>query len=139
MAKFREKLKKFAGGRYGIDQLYYFITAVALVLMVVYLIVRQWWLYPIILALLVWSMFRSFSRNTSRRYRENRIFLGVCRSVGGFFKLNWNRIRFIRSKVFKKCPHCRAVLRLPRRKGSHSVRCPRCGRTFDVKVAWGKK
>ncbi|MGN1450862.1 MAG: hypothetical protein ACI4XQ_02085 [Eubacteriales bacterium] len=62
MAKFGEKLKKFASGRYGIDQLYYFITGIALVLMVVYLIVRKWWLYPIILALLVWSLFRSFSR-----------------------------------------------------------------------------
>ncbi len=139
MAKFKEKLIRFASGRYGADQLYYVISGLALAVMVVYIFVQKWWLYPIILALLGLGIFRCFSRNIYKRRKENAVLLKICRGIAGFFKLNWNRIRFARSKVFKKCPHCKAVLRLPRQKGRHSVRCPRCSRPFDVKVAWGKK
>ncbi|MBR4941278.1 MAG: hypothetical protein IKZ19_04700 [Clostridia bacterium] len=139
MSKFKQKLIRFLSGRYGMDQLYYFLSGAALVVMIVYLFVQKWWLYPVILGLLVWASVRCFSRNIAKRRKENQAFLKFFRSIGGFFKLNWNRIRFLKSKVFKKCPHCKAVLRLPRSKGKHSVRCPRCGRPFEVKVCWGKK
>ena len=39
-----------------------------------------------------------------------------------------------REHVYKKCPHCRAQLRLPRKKGEHDVCCPRCKVTFSVKI-----
>ena len=139
MSKFKQKLIRFLSGRYGMDQLYYFLSGAALVVMIVYLFVQKWWLYPVILGLLVWASVRCFSCNIAKRRKENQAFLKFFRSIGGFFKLNWNRIRFLKSKVFKKCPHCKAVLRLPRSKGKHSVRCPRCGRPFEVKVSWGKK
>jgi hypothetical protein len=32
-----------------------------------------------------------------------------------------------------ECPHCKANLRLPRKKGKHSVVCPRCKERFEVK------
>ena len=139
MSKFKEKLIRFASGRYGMDRLYYFISGLALIIMLVYVFVQKWWLYPIILLLLGWGLFRCFSRNIYKRRRENQILTNILRAIGGFFKLNWNRIRYFGSKVFKKCPHCKAVIRLPRKRGSHSVRCPRCSKSFDVKVVFGKK
>ena len=33
-----------------------------------------------------------------------------------------------------KCEHCRAVLRLPKKPGKHTVRCPQCNKTFSVKI-----
>ena len=36
--------------------------------------------------------------------------------------------------VYKKCPACGAVLRLPRRIGVHKTVCPKCGKEFTVKV-----
>ncbi|MBQ1955469.1 MAG: hypothetical protein II350_06980 [Clostridia bacterium] len=139
MSKFKQRLIRFASGRYGMDRLYYFISGLALIVMIVYVFVQKWWLYPIILLLLGWGIFRVFSRNIYKRRKENQILTNILRSVGGFFKLNWNRIRYMGTKVFKKCPHCKAVLRLPRKRGSHSVRCPRCSKAFDVKVTFGKK
>ncbi len=139
MAKFKDKLIRFASGRYGTDALYYVISGVALIVMVVYIFVQKWWLYPIILLLLGWGLFRCFSRNIYRRRKENAVLLKVWRAVKGFFKLNFDRVRFCRSKVFRKCPHCKAVLRLPRARGRHVVRCPRCGQSFEVRVALGKK
>ena len=34
----------------------------------------------------------------------------------------------------KKCVFCKKVLRLPRIKGSHTVRCPCCDRRFDMTI-----
>ena len=39
-----------------------------------------------------------------------------------------------RDHVYKKCPNCRAVLRLPRRKGRHTTICPKCKKEFRVYV-----
>ena len=39
-----------------------------------------------------------------------------------------------KTHVFRKCPACKSVLRLPRQKGKHTVRCPRCQHRFDVKI-----
>ena len=37
------------------------------------------------------------------------------------------------------CPHCKAQIKLPRKKGKHVVKCPRCRQRFDIKVYMGKK
>ncbi len=36
--------------------------------------------------------------------------------------------------VYRICPECKANIRLPKEKGQHSVRCPKCGTLFDVKI-----
>ncbi|MFR2916862.1 MAG: hypothetical protein ACLTKQ_08005 [Acutalibacteraceae bacterium] len=41
---------------------------------------------------------------------------------------------FRKTHVFKKCPGCKAVLRLPRKKGKHTVNCPHCHKNFTVHV-----
>ncbi len=138
MASFREKTVRFLSGRYGPDALYYVCTALALAFAVAYLIFRRWFLYPPAILLILWSAFRSFSRNKARRQRENAVFLRVCRRVGAFFKLNANRIAHP-DRVFRRCPACGAVLRLPRIRGRHRARCPRCSGAVDVRVLLGKR
>lgn len=36
--------------------------------------------------------------------------------------------------VYRICPSCKANIRLPKKKGTHTVRCPRCGVLFEVKI-----
>lgn len=69
--------------------------------------------------------FRMFSRNIQKRRRENDRFCG-------FFKLRRNKFRDRKTHIYKKCPHCKAVLRLPKAKGKHTVICPRCKNRFNV-------
>lgn len=38
-----------------------------------------------------------------------------------------------KTHIFRDCPACGATLRLPRKKGKHETRCPRCGHTFAVR------
>lgn len=51
-----------------------------------------------------------------------------------FFLLQKNKWRDRKTHVFRECTHCHAVLRLPKKSGSHTVKCPRCSEHFDVVV-----
>ena len=142
--KFRETLARFLYGRYGTDELYNALFVAELILLflasaltvigraVPVLSVISVCLYLLALGMLIWAMFRFFSRNISKRRRENQIWLGFLS-------------RFKRTKkpvlppdtathIFRACPKCRSVLRLPREVGKHTVKCPRCARKFGVKV-----
>ena len=82
--------------------------------------------YLLTIPLIFLIFFRIFSRNVAKRRRENERFCG-------FFRLRKNKIRDRKTHVYRKCPSCRAVLRLPRAKGKHSVVCPRCKKRFEVR------
>ena len=77
-------------------------------------------------ALVFWMLYRIFSRNVVARRRENERFCG-------FFKLRRNKFRDRKTHVYRKCPSCKAVLRLPKSKGKHFVVCPKCKERFEVK------
>ena len=142
--KFREKIARFLYGRYGADSLYNALFAAELILLLLgtilnvlgkvepILAIVSLVCYAAALVLLVLAMFRFFSRNLAKRRRENEAWLR--------FKAKFRRRRKPQlppdtaDHVFRACPACRATLRLPRRKGKHEARCPRCGAKFGVKV-----
>ena len=83
--------------------------------------------YVILTCTLVVLIFhRLLSRKVLKRRQENQRFCD-------FFKLLRNRFRDRKTHVYRKCPTCRAVLRLPKAKGKHAVICPRCRERFQVK------
>lgn len=58
----------------------------------------------------------------------------ALKKIGNFFKLHKNKLRDRKTHVYRECPFCHAVLRLPKRSGIHPVRCPRCREQFSVTV-----
>lgn len=130
---FRYRLMQFMSGRYGSDKLFYGIFAVAMVLSFVNLFIRSILLQLVVYALIVFAVFRMFSRNIEARRRENVWFcdkLSLLKRRRDFY----NQKKADRCHVYKKCPTCKAVLRLPYRPGVHKTSCPRCGKEFTVKV-----
>lgn len=83
---------------------------------------------------LILFLFRCFSKNYVRRRKENELYLRLRHPIAAWFGLCRNRIRDRKTHVYRKCPQCRAVLRLPRTSGQHTVRCPKCGNRFEVRV-----
>lgn len=79
------------------------------------------------LFVLSYWMFRVFSKNVVKRRREVERFYS-------FFRNKRNRFRDRKTHVYKKCPHCKAMLRLPKRKGQHTVCCPACRERFSLKI-----
>ena len=113
-------------GRYGNDELTKFLMILALILMVVSWLPNLGLVYFVALALMIWSLFRSFSRNLEKRRRERERYLKLRKPFADFFKLSKNKWRDRKTHVYFKCKRCRAVLRVPKGKGSIVVICTRC-------------
>ena len=130
--RFREKLVRFMAGRYGVDQLSNFIFAVVMIIIVINIFVNSIVLSVVYMLLWGWSIFRMMSRNIYKRQKENAGFLKLWNPVKGYFKLMKNKWRDRKTHVYKKCPKCKSVLRLPKKKGTHTVKCPKCSERFEV-------
>ena len=122
-------------GRYGIDQLYYALLVTYVVLLIINSIVDKNTVLSILMCLvIVYAVFRVMSRNHLKRQRENETYLRLIRPFKTFFTLNFKRLRDIRSKRYRVCKKCHAVIRLPIKKGTHGVICPKCHNKFNVKI-----
>lgn len=131
--KFREKLVRFMYGRNGVDKLCVGLLWTAVALSVLNIFFHSWIIWLLEDALIVWCIFRALSKNIYKRQRENRWFMNLWDKVKGFFKLQKSRFRDRKTHIYRTCPHCKSNLRLPKRKGKHTVRCPKCNLRFDIK------
>lgn len=130
---FRYRLMQFLSGRYGNDMLSNTLFIIAFILAFVNLFVRSVILQLIVYAVIIYAFFRMLSRNTAARQKENIWFKNKI----GFLKKQrefYNTKRADKLHIYKKCPMCKAVLRLPLRPGVHKTVCPRCSYEFTVKV-----
>lgn len=132
--RFREKLVRFMAGRYGGDQLNNFLLIIVMLMIAVNVFVNSYILWIVYMLLWGWSIFRMMSRNIYKRQAENAKFLKLWNPVKGWFKLVKNKWRDRKTHVYKKCPKCKAVLRLPKKKGNRTVKCPKCGNRFDITI-----
>ena len=125
-AKLSDGIQRFAYGRYGNDKLNMVILVAALILCIVTMFVNVWWLDFVLTVgsyvLLIWALFRSFSRNTYKRNQENRRF--------------WTRVDRIKDRKnrYFDCPKCHQTVRVPRGKGKISITCPKCKEKFVKKT-----
>lgn len=140
---FRYKLSQFLYGRYisyGIDLLTGVILITCIVLSVLNILISQIFLpLGIVIdlvetGLIVWMFFRLLSKNIQKRQAENRPFLNAFNKIKSSFELKQKMKREKETHIYKKCPHCSVILRLPRKPGEHNVNCPRCKNNFKVKV-----
>jgi len=118
--------RRFMEGRYGTDRLNMAILSVGLGVCIVAIFVQNpvvdLILTAISYALMIWAICRSLSRNTYKRYQENRKFLQ-------FF----DRLKDRDHRYFD-CPKCRQMVRVPRGKGKISITCPKCREKFIRKT-----
>ena len=134
MNGFKDKFARFMYGRYGMDQLSRNLSLICLVLLVITMFSRSNVLYAIALAGIIYTYFRVFSRNISKRIKENEKYLSFHYKVVGKI----NRIKYIikdnkTHKIFK-CPSCSQKIRVPRGKGRISIKCPKCRIEFIKKT-----
>jgi hypothetical protein len=121
-------------GRYGNDDLTKFLLVLSIIFMLISWLPRLAWVYLLAAAVLAWSLMRSFSRKLDRRRRELDRYLKIKNKIVNFFKLRRNKWRDRKTHVYFKCKKCKAVLRVPRGKGSIIVTCTRCGDRIEKKT-----
>ena len=121
--KMGNAFSRFMYGRNGVDSLGWASLVAVLLLDTAELIVRsknetaQTILATASFLLMVWTLFRMFSRNLpKRRLKSQRA-----------------RSRDKDHKYFT-CPQCRTVCRVPRGKGKIIITCPKCGTSIHGKT-----
>jgi len=134
---FRYKLMQFMSGRYGVDQLFYLLFGVSAVLSLINCFI-PWLIVKVIVQLLIYAImgfafYRVLSRNVWARARENQLLTKFITQIKKQKSIRRQR-KADYTHIYKKCPRCHAVLRLPRRKGKHTTVCPKCSKEFKVHV-----
>ena len=125
-AKLSSGLRLFMAGRYGTDRLNMAILLTGLVISLLSVFSTSAMLnlvfFLLSYGLMIWAICRSLSRNTYKRYQENRKFLQ-------FF----DRLKDRHHRYFD-CPKCHQMVRVPRGKGKIAITCPRCRERFVKKT-----
>lgn len=139
----KERLRKFMEDRYGADELNRFLTLCGWVLLLIgfvlsgidskvaliagsVLVTLSW-------ALLIYSLFRTFSKRTQERASENYKYFVCKNKVLGWFRRLKARWQDRKTHRYFRCPQCRATVRVPRGKGKIRITCPKCKHQFVKK------
>lgn len=125
-AKLSAGMRRFMVGRYGTDKLNMTLLGLGVILCVISMFIPV----PLVNLLLTvgaytlmgFALFRSFSRNTYKRYQENRKYLQFV-----------DRIKD-RQHRYYQCPRCHQSVRVPKGKGKIAITCPKCKEKFIKKT-----
>ncbi|WP_242959337.1 hypothetical protein [Flavonifractor sp. An9] len=123
-------LRKLMYGRYGSDHLSFFLLFLYVVLIFISALPHMAWVSWLALAVLLWNLFRMFSRRIDRRRAENARFLALFGPFIRWFKMR-RTIHRDKDHRYFKCPNCGQYLRVPRGKGKITVNCRNCGASFE--------
>ena len=134
MNNFKQKLIAFMIGRYGMDEMYFGLFGVWFILTMINGFAKSAILSILSAAALIWALWRFLSRNHAKRRAENEKFLKLWRPVKNWLTFQRDRFRDRKTARYRKCKHCKAIIKLPNQKGKHTVRCPKCGERFDVRI-----
>ena len=129
----KEKLARFFWGRYGMDQLGWALVIASMVLTFLSSVFGSSLLLVISYVPLVLAILRILSRNINARVRENQKFLTYWKPVKKWFKLQYSKLRDIRTHRYFSCPTCKNALRVPKGRGHITITCPVCKTRFDAK------
>ncbi len=131
LQRFSESIRRLMYGRCGVDQLNMFLLFTVIVLSVVSVLLSflgsVFAIVAVVLNLLsylilLWYLFRFFSRNLEKRIRENRQYLAWV-----------SRIKDRQNRYYR-CPNCKQTVRVPRGRGKICIKCPKCSEKFIKKT-----
>lgn len=110
--------------RYGYDELSKVLSIASLVCIALSLF--EPFFYFFALALLIWTMFRTYSRNIEKRRRERERYLKIVGKIKTKCRLYKRMFKERKTHCYFKCKQCKAVIRIPIGRGEIDVGCPRC-------------
>ena len=124
----KKMLKEYVNGL--IDALNKFILGILLILIILTFFIHNFFLDLLKIILLIIFIFRVVSKNRLKRQKENEIFLSIIHAPLKPFE-NWTEKK---NFVFKKCPKCKTILKLPlpKKSGINHAKCPNCGNRVTI-------
>jgi uncharacterized C2H2 Zn-finger protein len=134
--------KQFFKGRYGVDNLTFVLFFISLL----FLNTKYFKVLGVIV--LIYGLFRTFSKNSAKRYQELQKFnimlnkikkdlkpltMKTLQSISNLKNYKY-RIQQRKKYIFLNCPNCKKNLRIPRCKGNLLIKCPVCKIEFLKKI-----
>lgn len=130
----REKLQRFMSGRYGADELGKALNTCGLICVIISMFQG---LLPVLgifywlgIVLIVYTCFRMFSTNISKRYEENQKYKTARYRAVTKWEARKKRWAQRHTYRFFKCPDCKQMVRVPKGRGKICITCPKCKREF---------
>lgn len=133
------KMRKFMIGRYGVDDLYKLLLIICFILLVINSFTNNNIIRLLEVLLIVVIFYRFLSKNIKQRKKENDVYLRIKNKILKVFNYNKNKYKDRNTHMYKKCPKCKQKIRLPLKKGTHTVKCPNCNNRFEVKCKKDEK
>lgn len=136
MDRIKNRLYQFMIGRYGNDELSYFLLITAVVLLgLTGVLFREpstanGILRLIPLFLMFYVNYRTFSKNIPARRGELLKYYKVKGQITKPFGALKRAVFGTKTHSYFRCPNCREGLRLPKGKGKLKVTCPKCQHVF---------
>ena len=130
MNKLVQRMSGWMQGRYGTDRYGLFLVGASLVVEIVGAAASLPYLVLVTDALLVYELFRFFSKNIVKRSIENQKYTKVQRVIVRGTKILWKNVTDRKYRYFL-CPKCAQIVRVPRGHGSVSITCPQCHHEFS--------
>lgn len=131
---FKAQISRWMYGRYGADELSMAMHIAVFICLVLSFIPFFAFLSFIGALLLIADIFRTFSRNIAARRRELQWYLRIKKKCTDQFYLRKKIWQERNTHCYFHCPHCRAMLRVPKNRGEITVTCPKCGTKTDKKT-----
>ncbi len=128
----RNAIQRFMYGRYGNDQLGFFLIALYFVCSLLSAVTEIGVISLIGDVGVFFALFRMLSRNVTKRREENAKFLRKVNPILKWFRLQ-QTMRKDKTHRYFKCPNCAQHLRVPKGKGKITVTCRSCGASFQEK------
>ena len=133
----RDWFRRFMQGRYGVDHFSHFLVTLAFLLMFIQLFIRhdvfKLIVSVLVVIILIYSYYRTFSSNNYQRYRENEWYLRHHNRVKCFFSRERNNMQQRKTHRIFRCPNCGQSIRVPKGKGKIAITCPMCKTEFIKK------
>ncbi len=130
----KEKIRRFMIGRYGMDDYNRALFLGGVILFLVGEFLPNIYLSLLITNLGLLSIFygyvRMVSRNITRRYEQNCVFLEKTKKIRDFFSKKIWILKQQKEYHIYKCPGCGQKIRIPRGKGRIQITCPKCHESF---------
>lgn len=134
MNDWRARLMNFMYGRYGMDKLNIALLILWIILSFINIFIHNIFFYIFTYIPPILVIFRFLSKNTYKRSNENQIFLKYFFAVKNWFKLQVRKCKEIKTHRFLKCPNCKATVRVPNKRGKHTICCPKCRKDFKKRI-----
>lgn len=103
----KEKLQHFMMGRYGIDSFSKFLLGVTVFFCAIDLFFHSVVLNSWTLLLLIYTYYRVFSKNHSKRYQENMRFLQIKNKLLARFQREKSHMQQRKTHHIYTCPTCK--------------------------------